>query len=159
MRIAIATGILGIALCAGAAAAQTAGEQSRILRDFEQRVDDYARHHCLSLFPEAVTAAAPASKIFTPPVAVVFRQLIARALTPSSGAAMGGLTTTHRAAVLAPFPAGELTEFPEVLRQALPLLPAPLEYRLIDNDLVIRDAKDDLIIAVLRDAVGFTPAR
>lgn len=159
MRTAIATGILGIALCAGAAAAQTAGEQAQILRDFEQRVDDYARHHSLTLFPEAVTVAAPAPKIFTPPVAVVFRQLIARALTPPSGAAIGGVATTHRAAVLAPFPMTELTKFPEVLGQALPPLPAPLEYRLIDNDLVIRDANGDLIIAVLRDAVGVTPAR
>lgn len=120
MRNTIATGILGMALCASAAAAKTAGEPAQILRDFEQRVDDYARHHSLSLSPEAVTVAAHAAKIFTPPVAVVFRQLIAHALTP---------------------------------------LPAPFEYRLIDNDLVIRDANGDLIIAVLPDAAGVTPAR
>jgi hypothetical protein len=34
-----------------------------------------------------------------------------------------------------------------------------LEYRLIDNDLVIRDANADVIIAILRDALGVTTTR
>ena len=59
MRIAIAIGMLGVALFSNGAAAQTAGEQTQILRDFEQSVDDYARHQCLTMFPEAITAAAP----------------------------------------------------------------------------------------------------
>jgi hypothetical protein len=80
MRTAIAIGILGLELCSTGAAAQTAGEQARILRSFERRVDDYARHQRLTLFPEAVTAATPAPKIFTMPVAMVFRQLIARVI-------------------------------------------------------------------------------
>jgi hypothetical protein len=46
-----------------------------------------------------------------------------------------------------------------MLSDALPLVPAPLEYRLIGNDLVIRDAAADLIVAVLRDAVGTIPTR
>jgi hypothetical protein len=33
-------------------------------------------------------------------------------------------------------------------------LPAPLEYRLIGRDLVVRDIQSDVIIGVLRDAVG-----
>jgi hypothetical protein len=47
-----------------------------------------------------------------------------------------------------------LADFPGALAQALPVLPPPLEYRLIGNDLVIRDARIDAIVAVLRDAVG-----
>jgi hypothetical protein len=70
-------------------------------------------------------------------------------------AAMSGVgATSHRAAVLQPFPTNELHEFPPVLARALPELPPTLEYRLIGNDLVIRDTVGDLIIAVLRDALG-----
>jgi hypothetical protein len=57
------------------------------------------------------------------------------------------------------FPATELYDFPNRLDEVLPLLPAPLEYRLVDHDLVIRDAEADLIVAVLRDAVGTITTR
>ena len=159
MKNAIATGILGLALFVNGAAAQTAGERARILRGFERSVDAYARHHCLTMFPEAINAATPARQIFTLPVAMVFRQLIAHAIAAPGGLAINGVTTTHRAAVLEPFPANELGDFPAALREALPRLPAPLEYRLVDNDLVIRDANGDLIIAVLRNALGATTTR
>ena len=59
----------------------------------------------------------------------------------------------------APFPANELYDFPNVLDEVLPLLPAPLEYRLIDHDLVIRDVEADVIVAVLRDAIGTDTTR
>lgn len=160
MRIAIAAGMLGLTLFANTAVAQTAAEQARILGDFHRSVVDYTqRHKCLSLFPEALNAATPAPKVFTLPVAVVFRQLIARAIATREGAAIGGTSTTHRAAILQPFPANELVDFPTILSEALPLLPAPLEYRLIGNDLVIRDADADVIIAVLRDALGTLTTR
>ena len=61
--------------------------------------------------------------------------------------------------MLEPFPASELTDFPRILSDALPLLPAPLEYRLIGNDLVIRDAEGDIIVAVLRGALGAIATR
>lgn len=159
MKTAIATGILGLALFANGAAAQTAAERAQILREFGQSVDAYARHHCLTMFPEAINAAAPAPKVFTLPVAMIFRQLIAHAIAAPAGLAINGVATTHRAVVLEPFPASELGDFPVALREALPRLPAPLEYRLIDNDLVIRDANGDLIIAVLRNALGATTTR
>ena len=159
MKTAIATGILGLALFANEAVAQTAAERAQILRDFEQSVDAYTRHQCLTVFPEAINAATPAPKIFTLPVAMVFRQLIAHAIAAPAGLAINGVATTHRAAVLEPFPASELGVFPPALSVALPPLPTPLQYRLIDNDLVIRDAKGDLIIAVLRNALGPTTTR
>jgi hypothetical protein len=159
MRNAIAIGMLGLALLSNGAAAQTATEQAQILRDFEQRVDDYARHQCLTLFPEAITAATPAPKIFTLPVAMVFRQLISRAIAAPAGVAVRGVNAPHRAAILQPFPASELADFPKTLSEVLPQLPAPLEYRLIDNDLVIRDANADVIIAVLRGGLGTTTTR
>lgn len=156
---AIATGLLGLLLVSATAAAQTAAERDRILRDFQQSVAEYdARHHCLALFPEALNAVTPPPRIFTPPVAVVFRQLIAAALSTGDGAtAMRGVNTPrHHAGVLEPFPATALTAFPTMLERALPPLPAGLEYRLIDNDLVLRDAEAGVIVAVLRDALSTT---
>ena len=158
MRKAIVIGSLGLALVTNRAAAQTAVEQAQILRDFQRSVADYTeRDECL-LFPEATLAGAPAPRIFTLPVAMVFRQLIAQALTAPDGAAIGA-PATHRAVAMRTFPATELYDFPNRLDEVLPLLPAPLEYRLVDHDLVIRDAEADLIVAVLRDAVGTITTR
>jgi hypothetical protein len=157
MKKAIAIGLIGLALASTGAAAQTAVEQVRILRDFEQSVVEYTeRHHCLDMFPEALSAATPAPKIFTLPVAMVFRQVIAQALADHDrdGAVIGGVSATHRVAVLQPFPTNELVEFPTVLSDALPALPGALEYRMVGNDLVIRDKDADIIVGVLRDAVG-----
>ena len=155
MKRAIAIGMLGLALFANTATGQTAVEQARILRDFEQSVVDYTQHHqCLAMFPKALNAATPAPKIFTLPVAMVFRQVIAQALAEHGTTAIGGANVPRRADVLRPFPTHELADFPTVLNEALPLLPDTLEYRLIGNDLVLRDRNADLVIAVLRDAVG-----
>jgi len=158
MRKAIAIGMLGLALASNRAAAQTAVEQEQILRDFQRSVVDYTQRDTCLLFPEDVTAATPAPRIFTLPVAMVFRQLIARTIAERDGPLMGGVGTAHRATVLQPIPAGELYDFPKMLSDALPLLPATLEYRLMGNDLVIRDAGAEVIVAVLRDALGAVPA-
>ena len=158
MRKTIAIGMLGFALVTNRAAAQTAVEQAQILRDFQRSVVDYAqRDTCL--VADTTAAATPAPKVFTLPVAMVFRQLIGNALAAPDGAAIGGVATTHRAAVMQPIPAAELYDFPKRLSEVLPLLPAPLEYRLVDNDLVIRDAAADVIVAVLPHAVGAFTAR
>ena len=64
-------GIIGLALTSNRAAAQTAVEQGRILRDFQASVAAYTQHHkCLSMFPEALDAVTPAPKVFTLPVEV-----------------------------------------------------------------------------------------
>jgi len=155
MRKTIAIGMLGLALFSNRAVAQTAVEQAQILRDFQRTVVEYTqRHTCLDMFPEAMNAATPAPKVFTLPVAIVFRQLIARAVARQGESAIGGYGVSHHVAVMQPFPANELFDFPPALSAVLPVLPAPLEYRLIDSDLVIRDGDADLIIAVLRDALG-----
>lgn len=161
MRQAIAISILGVALVSGEAAAQTATETARILGDFQRSVVDYTQpQECLGFIPETLDAASPAPKVFTLPVAVVFRQLIANALARQGGAAMvGGVGAIHHPAVRQPFPLTESNDFPRVLADALPALPAPLEFRLIDRDLVIRDANAGVIVAVLRDAVGTSATR
>jgi len=158
MNRTFAIAIVGLALCATPAAAQTVMEEAHILRDFERNVVEYTqRYKCLDMSHEALSAAAPAPRMFTLPVAMVFRQRIARALAaPHGGEAIAGpgARTVHHPVVLQPFPGNELYDFPKVLRDALPPVPAPLEYRLIDHDLVIRDTGADVIVAVLRDALG-----
>jgi hypothetical protein len=144
MRI-FAISVLGFVLVQGSAAAQTPQEQDRILRMFQQSVET------------AATTTDP--RIFTLPVATVFRQVIARTLDEQphfSHLAGAGpdLPLAHHPVVLEPFPATELHEFPALLARALPPLPPELEYRLIGNDLVLRAVGNDVIVAVLRDAVG-----
>lgn len=156
MRKAIVIGIMGLTLVSNRAAAQTAVEQAAILRDFQLSVMAYTSQHGLATFPQTMNAAAPAPKIFTLPVAMVFRQLIARAVHAGPGAAIGGTAPSHHAAAMQPFPASELCDFPPALTEVLPPLPAPLEYRLIGEDLVIRDGHADLIVAILRNALGTT---
>ncbi len=154
---AIATSILGLLLVSTAATAQTAAERDRILQDYQRHVAAYSTgHHCLDLFPGALNASTPAPRIFTPPVAVVFRQLIAAALNAGGSlTAMRGVNTSRRhLSVLQPFPETGLNAFPQLLANALPPLPERLEYRLVENDLVVRDAAADLIVAVLRDALA-----
>ncbi len=160
MKGTIVIGVLGFVLLSTGAAAQTAVEREHILRDFDRSLVEYVRQRPVpGTVPGMVLAATPAPAVFTPPVAMVFRQLIARALTIPSRVAISGTTTTHRAVVLQPFPTNELTPFPEVLIDTLPALPHPLEYRLLDNDLVVRDAEADVIIAVLRQALGTITTR
>ena len=154
----IAIGVLGLLLVSGAAAAQTPAEREHILREFQQHVADYAaRPTCLELFPEALNASPSAARIFTPPVAMVFRQLIARALATVNPTAIAGVgIPPHHARVMEALPATALTEFPQVIAEVLPPLPAGLEYQLIDNDLVLRDTSAEVIVAVLRNALGVT---
>lgn len=138
--------VLGLVLVQGGAAAQTPQEQERILRTFQQRV-------------EGITAPTSDPQVFTLPVATVFRQVIARTLEaqPHGSHLIGAgtvLPLAHHPAVFEPFPASELHEFPTLLARTLPPLPSALEYRLIGNDLVLRAVEDDVIVAVLRDAVG-----
>jgi hypothetical protein len=152
----IAAGAIGLLLTTGVAAAQTPAERDAILRGFQQRAAEYStQHQCLDMFPEALSASAPAPQLFTPPVAMVFRQLIAQALaTVDTATAMRGSGMPgHRAHVLDPLPA-DATGFPPVLAKVLPALPAGLDYRLVDNDLVVRDQSADVVVAVLRNAVG-----
>jgi hypothetical protein len=141
----IAIGLLGIVLVQGSAAAQTPQEQDRILRLFRQSA-------------ELATTTTDA-RVFTLPVATVFRQVIARTLEEqphvSHLVGVGAvLPLAHHPMVFEPFPATELHEFPALLERALPPLPLALEYRLIGHDLVLRDVRGDVIVAVLRDAVG-----
>jgi hypothetical protein len=146
----LAIALLGIVLVHGTAFAQTPAEQEKILAAFKQRVAD------LTVLNQCTD---PVPAIFTLPVATVFRQVIAKALdepayAPQLVGAGTALPLAHHPAVLEPFPATQLHEFPALLARALPTLPPALEYRLIGDDLVLREVRDDVIVAVLRNAVG-----
>ena len=153
----IAIGLLGIVLVQGNAAAQTSAEQALVIRDFYWSIGNYNEHR-LCLDPAHAAVATPAPRIFTLPVAMVFRQIVAKTLEDSGGAAAAmsapGNWPLRHPAVLERFPTAEFHAFPEVLARALPGLPDFLEYRLIGRDLVLRDVEADLIVAVLRDAIG-----
>jgi hypothetical protein len=152
----IAIGLLGIVLTGSMAAAQTVEERARVLRDFDRTVANFAeRYQCLDAVHAPVLEPSP--RVFTQAVAIVFRQLIVEALQERApGTSMEGVANWpgRHPVVLEPFPADELVEFPKVLEDALPVLPAPLEYRLMGRDLVVRDVQSDVIIGVLRDAIG-----
>ena len=146
--------MLGLALVSNRAAAQTAVEQAQILRDFERSVAEYTqRHQCLAMFPEALNAATPAPKIFTLPVAMVFRQTIARVLA-GGDAAIGVSARLHIARWF--YSRSRRTSSTISLRCSPMCYPVAddARYRLIGNDLVIRDTAADVIVAVLRDAIG-----
>jgi hypothetical protein len=137
MRTAIAIGMIGFALVSSRAAEQTAVERAQILGEFQKSVVDYTQQHkCLAMFPEAVNAASPAPKVFTLPVAMVFRQLIGEAVL------------AHRGGDIA-----------KAVLDALPVLPATLQYRLLENDLEIRDLEGGVVVAVLKDAFGAITVR
>jgi len=136
MSKAIAIGMLGLALVSNRADAQTVVERAQILRDFQQSVVDYTQQHeCLVMFPEAHDAASPAPKVFTLPVAMVFRQIIADAVLANHTADLS------------------------MVAGALPALPARLQYRLNADDLELRDLEDGTVVAVLKDAFSAIAAR
>jgi hypothetical protein len=139
----IAIGLLAVALASGTATAQTAGEQARIIGEFE---------HSVAAYVDGETAAP---KIFTLPVAMVFRQVIARALAERDGvAAINGVGAYAHVRAMDAFPSNQLHEFPRVLSDALPPLPPPLEYRLVGHDLVVRDKEANVVVGMMREAVG-----
>ena len=97
--------------------------------------------------------------IFTPDIAAEFRRLI--------GLAMQGKDASHvhqslqhaepvrvRIAVNEAYPAGvPLQSTPPTLLMNLPALPPELDYRVVGNNLVLRDAKANLVIDFIPDAI------
>src|SRR6185295_6459925 len=105
---------------------------------FQQSVVDYTlQHQCLAMFPEAIDAATPVPKVFTLPVAMLFRQIIAEAVI-----------TPHN-----------FSEASNVVIDALPPLPVALQYRLTGNNLEIRDTEVGVVVDVLKDAFGAITVR
>jgi hypothetical protein len=153
LLIALVSFIL-IDLIDGRAFAQTSVEQRAILSCFERSVAAYAAQFDWST-EQQMPAVEAAPVIFTLPVSVVFRQLIATALGDSQVATMSAPSRPrdHRLDVYAPFPLADSALPSQVVRDALPALPARLEYRLVGGDLVLRDTQLNIVVAVLHDAI------
>ena len=158
----IAIGLLLVVLLSALASAQTPGERTQILADFQERLADYARQHeCL----DPGHAAGP-SRIVTPAAATVLRQLMAtvpEGQAPSTVMRATGAGSPGRRPVTVgePVPGDALRPFPPALTSVLPPLPPRFEYRLIGEDLVLRDLNTDRLVAVLhqalRPSVAVTP--
>ena len=92
--------------------------------------------------------------IFTPDVAAQFRATIAVALTPRDVLLLREEARfTHRAAINEPLPRGTDHAFPTRLLHCLPELPKELQYRIVNDDLVLWDVDADLVVDIARDAL------
>src|SRR5512146_1147960 len=118
------------------------------------------RQHRLGEAIRDARAEAKPGDIFTPPIAGVFRQLIARDLA--------GRRPVDRHAFVVEQPdvtvrvndfyptTVPLASVPPRLLQALPTLPDGLEYRFVGHTLILRDVDPNLVVDVLPRAI---PAR
>jgi hypothetical protein len=165
------------------ASAQKVNPDAQLVEDFENRVKDYVKlrkqleaglpalkptvseaaiaHHEREL-AERIRAArrsAVQGNIFTPEIAAEFRRLI--------GIAMQGQDASHihqslqhaepvrvRLRVNEIYPAGvPLQSTPPTLLLNLPVLPPELDYRVVGNNLALRDAKANLIVDFIPNAI------
>jgi uncharacterized membrane protein YdfJ with MMPL/SSD domain len=116
---------------------------------------------------EVVVAARPNAKqgdLFTPPVADLFRRLMAQAMDGSKGnkvrhslqsAEPGAAAGAAQIAVNHDYPNQKgqpLQSTPATLLQCLPVLPKGLEYRMVGSTLVLRDSEANLVVDYLPNA-------
>lgn len=119
--------------------------------------------HRRAYLASAIKAERPNARqgdIFEPSAADAVRGLVAGAL---SGVDVEFLLqglyeecempASYRPQVNAGYPGWATQEMPFVLLTALPVLPAGIQYRLIDHDLLLWDVDANLIIDVLPDAL------
>lgn len=168
-------------------ASQPAPDQLEARRLFSERMEDYARLHrrlegplpaltparqplenylarqVLATAIRKARATATQGDMFTPPVAVLFRTLIAEALTGRDVEALLGELTEEDAGVEhahlvvnEPLPRGASHEMPCVLLRTLPALPEDVEYRIVGRHLVLWDTHANLVIDFLPDALAPT---
>lgn len=107
-----------------------------------------------------VRAARPSAMqgdVFTPAVTENVRAVVTADLTRRSAsdrANLMGDVPPMDPRVNELYPTNEaLATFPPLLLQALPRLPDDLEYRFMGRDLIIRDARTNLIVDYLRDVM------
>lgn len=111
----------------------------------------------------AIRAERPDARqgdIFEPSAAAAVRGIIAAALSNVDVEFMlQGLyeecemPVGYRPTVNAGYPAWATHEMPVVLLHVLPVLPAAMQYRLIDHDLLLWDVDANLVVDVLPDAL------
>ncbi len=122
------------------------------------------RRRALRQFMVAARPNAKQGDLFTPPVAAVFRKLMAEAMNGPDGSEIRRSLQNAEpvAAAGAPqiavnhnYPNQEgqpLQSSPGTLLEYLPVLPKGLEYRMVGNILVLRDAAANLVVDYLPNA-------
>jgi len=163
--------------------AQKVNPDARLVEEFEARINDYVKlrkqvegtlpalkptgsqgaikhhEHELAERVRKERHGATQGNIFTPDVAAEFRRLI--------GLAMQGKDASHvhqslqhaepvrvRIVVNEPYPSGvPLQSTPPTLLMNLPRLPPDIDYRVVGNNLVLRDAKSNLIVDFIPNAI------
>jgi hypothetical protein len=176
---AVAASSVGIAAAAGQDASRGDGlqlfaERVAAYAELRQRVDAvfppwtpsndveslYRKRAYLGSAIRAERPNAQSGDIFAPPVAAAVRGIVADSL---NGVDIESLLQDlyedcemplgYRAQVNTGYPQWATHEMPFVLLTVLPELPAGIQYRLIDHDLLLWDVDADVIIDVLPDAL------
>jgi hypothetical protein len=176
---AIAASSVGISAATGQAVGRRDGlqvfaERVAAYADLHQRVDAvfppwkatddvasiFGRRAYLAVAIKAERPDAKAGDIFQPSAANALRRIVADALSEVDVDWMlQGLYEDceipigYRPEVNTGFPQWATHEMPFVLLSALPALPAGIQYRLIDHDLLLWDVDANLIVDVLPDAL------
>ena len=169
-------------LVATAAAQQPANPDAKLVAEFESRVADYVKLHKqikskLPLKPTdaaaritahqedfsaqliAARSGAKQGDLFTPPIAAEIRRLISIAMQGN------GARRVHQSLKRAEpvhlqlrvndaYPKNvPLQSMPPTLLANLPRLPADLEYRVVGNDLVLRDVDANIVLDFIPRAI------
>ena len=171
---------LGVSI---AVSAQNVNQHAAILQDFEKRVADYRKlhqdmeaklpplkptdspemilNHEKALAQAIRQARQPAKQgdIFTPEIAPEFRRLL-RIAKQGKAAERVEKSLKNAEPVHAPYkindpyPAGvPLQSTPPTLLLNLPELPKELEYRILNHDLILRDAKANLVVDFIPNVI------
>lgn len=158
-------------------------QEAAIIQQFDKRIAAYVQLHkaAATHLPALKATESPAKilkyehdlaariragrlhagqgSIFTPPIATVFRQLIQTTMhTPQAErirtSLSRGAQVKTSVQVNHSYPAMTPVETtPPSLLSALPKLPAELEYRVVDNDLVLHDIKANLVVDFIPGAI------
>jgi hypothetical protein len=178
MKLVVAMVLLTDVLCAQIGHAPVNAD-SAIIRDFEKRVAAYLQlrksiesnlpklkatpseekisHHEIQLrhaVREARKYARPGD-IFTPEISAEIRRLIAMAMHPDGPEIRQSLRSAEpvqlHLAINEKYPDGvPLQTTPPSLLENLPALPPEIEYRITGRDVVLLDAKANLIVDIIR---------
>ena len=128
------------------------------------RLDRHTLLISRAFLASAIRAVRPNGRqgdILTPAVARIVRDVLADAVDEGDlGTVVSAMDEEGRMLsgihprLYDPFPVGETIELPASVLYRLPTLPAELEYRIVDFDLVLWDVYADLIVDVLPYAIA-----
>ena len=133
-------------------------KESPKLKETKNPGDISAAQDALAARIQAVRHDARRGDIFTPQVAAMLRRLMYPELDGQDGRNTKGNIDDEQASmqlrVNARYPASEpLQTLPPNILARLPRLPADLEYRVVGNHLVLRDADANIIIDFIPNAI------